>query len=128
MFDRENMFASLEKKIINSLTSDKVVAGKMCSFISEFAYQTRPVEDQNRTILSNYFEELFTSMMGFAYHGYELGDEDGKKMILSSFNGIFSLLQYSARDVHRSKVDMLRTLYDRIEEINKKNSFSEIDL
>ena len=67
-------------------------------------------------------------MINFAYHGFELKNDDGMIICRLAFTGIYSLLQHAPRDVHEIKIDVLKTLFDRILELNERGRTDPFEL
>lgn len=117
----ESFFPSLYEYIMRGLKDETRVACNSASIITELAKSLKPVEGQNRNILSSCYTELISNVVECAYrkdemrHGYGRSEN---KITIAGFDALYSLFENAPQDVEPLLMKSLEHFYEKMKETN----------
>lgn len=118
----EEFFPKLYERILNGLRDETRVACNSASIVTELAKSLKPIEGQNRNILSNYYAELISNVLECAYRKDEIKHAHGRsenKITIAGFDALYSLFEYAPPDTEQLLLKSLEHFYEKLKETNK---------
>lgn len=128
----ESFFPSLYEAITRGLKDEPRVACNSASIITELAKALKPIEGQNRNILSNCYADFIESVVNCAYRVDDIKQNYGKsenKITIAGFDALYSLFENAPRDTEELLLSSLEHFYNKLKETyeNSAGGISERD-